>query len=191
MFILFQVVSEQIARVIIKFVLTLNCIFLQKSSLFGWCQRPHWEIIKVRKEFIFFSIHPAIISYHYASLIVAKDLILLYLGKAWTCTYYSGSLVLMYLIIADMYTAVKHYYAIGIIIDVIVLDPAEPSFYTEDAFTSWLVYQVVQYYSVSWVMASICNVCLVVLIYVVFLNVGACWVHQQYTLSIIAKDLIV
>jgi len=46
----------------------------------------------------------------------------------------------MDLIIADVDAAIKHYYAVGVIIDVVVFYPAEATLYAEDAFRTRLVY---------------------------------------------------
>ena len=50
----------------------------------------------------------------------------------------------MDLIIAHMNTRVEHNYTVLVVIDVVMLDPTEPSFYAEDALASRLVDKVVE-----------------------------------------------
>ena len=105
------------------------------SSLFGITIWIHWDLIVISKKLVFFHVYAAVISYRDTCLIIAKYLILLYLGEGRPWTYDTWSLVLVNLIIADMNAAVEHNYSILVVVYVIVFDPTKPSFYTEDAFT--------------------------------------------------------
>jgi hypothetical protein len=78
----------------------------------------------------------------------------------------------MYLVIWNMVGAIKDDDAVTIIIDVIVLDPAEAGLDGEDALWARLVDQVVQDYSVRGVVAAVRNICLVILKDVIFLYVS-------------------
>ena len=77
----------------------------------------------------------------------------------------------MDLVVAYVHTGVEHDDAVTVVVDVVVLDPAEASFYTEDAFAPRLVDQVVEDHRVSRVGSSVSYVGLVVPIDLVLLYV--------------------
>ena len=55
----------------------------------------------------------------------------------------------MDLVVADVHARVEHDDAITVVVDVVVLDPAEASFYAENSLTPRLVDQVVEDHCVS------------------------------------------
>lgn len=79
----------------------------------------------------------------------------------------------MDLIIAHVRTRVEHDYTVTVVVDVVVLDPAEASFYTEDTFAPGLVDQIVEDHRVSRVGSSVSYVGLVVPVDLVLLHIGA------------------
>lgn len=71
-----------------------------------------------------------------------------------------------------MVAAIKHNDAVTVIINVVVLDPCKTCFYTENALRSRLVDEVIQNDSVCRVETTKCNVCLIVLVDVILLNIS-------------------
>ena len=90
-----------------------------------------------------------------------------------------------------MVATIKHYDSITIIVDVIMLDPAEAGLDAEDAFRSGLVNQVVQDDRVCRVVSAKSNIGFIVLINLIFLDVPGRCVYEQYALPIIAEYLVV
>lgn len=81
----------------------------------------------------------AIVSHSDTCLIISKYLILFNLGKTGSRHDDAAPLVFMNLIIWNVIGAVENDDAITVIIDVVVLDPAETSLDGEDSLTARLV----------------------------------------------------
>lgn len=90
-----------------------------------------------------------------------------------------------------MVATIKHNDAVTVIINVVVLDPCKTCFYTENALRSRLVDKVIQDDSVCRVETTECDICLIVLVDVILLNISTRCINNKNTLTIIAKNLVV
>ena len=80
---------------------------------------------------------------------VAVDFIHFNLRKAGARADDARSLVLMDFVVADVYAAIVHDYAVLVVVDFIEFYPAEATFYAEDALRSGLVDFVGEYHCVG------------------------------------------
>ena len=103
---------------------------------------------------------------------IAIDLIPGNLREATPTGNNAGPLILIDLIVRDEIAAVEKDDAIAVVLDHIVLDPAEARFNAEDALASRLVNEVVQNHRICRVVAAISDVCFVVLEYLILLNIA-------------------
>ena len=143
------------------------------STLLGGGHEVHGDLVVVGEQLVPQQEDAAVVAHGYACLVVSKDLVLFYLWERGARADDTRSLVFVNLIVAHVRTRVEHDYAVTVVVDVIVLDPAEASFYAEDTFTPGLVDQIVQYHSVSRVGPSVSYVGLVVAVDLVLLHVRA------------------
>ena len=97
----------------------------------------------------------------------------------------------MDLVIRDVVGAVEDYDAVGIVVDVVVLDPAESGLDGKDTLWTRLVNQVVQDNCVSRIVSTVSNVSFVVLKNVIFLDVARGSVNKENTLAKIAENLVI
>ena len=161
-----------------KFTHALDCIvFHYFGFLLRWAAL-HWQLIEVSKQLVFLNQDFTIVSNCNSCLIVSINLVLIYLRKAWATANNTTSLVLVYLVVWDVSAAVEENDSVTVVIDLVVLDPAEPCFDAEDALGPRLIDKIIQDHRVSWVIASICNVCFIVLKYFILLDVATSWVHK-------------
>ena len=100
-------------------------------------------MVEIGEHSVVFEFNLAVIPYSYSSLIITKDFVLLNLWETWASADDATPLILMNFIIRDIVTAIKQDDTITVIVDVIVLDPAEPSLNTENALLPWLEDQVI------------------------------------------------
>lgn len=119
------------------------------STLLGGGHEVHGHLVVVREQFVLLHVHAAVVAHCYARLVVSEDLVLFYLWEGGARADDARPLVLMDLVVAHVRARVEHYDTVTVVVDVIVLDPAEAAFYTEDSLTPRLVDQVVQDHSVS------------------------------------------
>jgi len=84
----------------------------------------------------------------------------------------AGPLILIDLIVRDEIAAVEEDDAIAVVLDHIMLDPAEPSLNAKDALATRLVNKVVQNHRIRRVVAAISDVCFIVLEHFVLLNIA-------------------
>ena len=87
--------------------------------------------------------HFAVVSNGNTCLIVSENLVLLDLGKTRSAHNYATSLIFVDLIIGNVVGAIENDYAVWVIIDVVVLDPAEAGFDGKNALWAGLINQVV------------------------------------------------
>lgn len=100
--------SKQIARVIIKFILALDGVFLEQPPLFGSCELLHGHLVEVGEQFVFLCFYPAVVAHQDASLVVSEHLVLFDLRKARTRANDARPLVFVDLVVADVGTTVEH-----------------------------------------------------------------------------------
>lgn len=90
-----------------------------------------------------------------------------------------------------MWATVIQNYSVTVVIDVIMLYPTESSFNGENALRSRLVDQIIKNYGVCRVIATICDVGLVVLVDFIFFDVGTGSVHYENSLAVITEDFVI
>jgi hypothetical protein len=174
-----------------KFIFSYNRVPFVQATLFGGSFAVHRYLVEVGEEFVLLHVYSRVVTHGDASLVVSKYLILLYLGERTTWAQDAWPLVLMDLIIAYLHAAIEHHNTISVVVDIVVFDPTEACFYSEDAFTPWLINEVVEYHCVCWVGSSVCDVGLIVRMDLILLNVSTRTVYQQYALPIITKYAVV
>lgn len=103
----------------------------------------HGKLVEIGEHSVVLEFNFAIIPNRNSSLIVTKDFVLLNLWETWTSANDPASLILMNFIIRDIVTTIKHDNPIAVIVDIIMLDPTEPSLNTENALWPWLIDQVI------------------------------------------------
>ena len=148
------------------------------STLLGGGHEVHGHLVVVREQLVLLHVHAAVVAHCYARLVVAEDLVLFYLGEGGARADDARPLVLMNLVVTHVRARVKHYDTVTIIVDVIVLYPAEPTLYAKDTLTPRLVDQVVQDHSVSRVGPSVGYIRFIVPVNLILLDVRTPRVHQ-------------
>lgn len=108
---------------------------------------------------------------------VAEYAVALDLREAAATYQYPTSLVLIDVILSHMWTAVKHNNSIIVVIDLVVLYPAEATLNNEYAFTPGWIYFIVCYYSFWRAISSQGYVCLEIGIDLIKFYVGICTLH--------------
>ena len=170
---------------------SFNRVPLHHSLLLLRRHVVHRHLVEVCEELVLFAVHATVISKCNSRRIVPEDLILLYLRKGWPRTNDAWSLVLSYLIIANVYTGVVQNDSITIIVNVVVFYPRVTPFDAEDPFAPRFIDEIVQNHCVSWPMSTVCYVCFVVLIYFILFDVGCSCVLNQNALPVVLENTIV
>jgi len=116
----------------------------EQPRLFRRIKCFHGYLVEISKQFVFSYVYSTVVSDCYSCLIITKYLILLNLREGRARTDDARPLILMDLIVTYMGAAVKQYNSITVVVDVVMLYPAEPSLDAEYAFGSRLINQIVQ-----------------------------------------------
>ena len=136
------------------------------------------------------SLDDRIVSYYYAWSSVPIDTILFDLWKAASTHNDASSLVLINIVFWQMWRRVKHNNSVVVVVDLVVLYPAEPTLYHKDTLTSWRVYPVIVYDCVTWIVSSKSYVSFVVCEDIILLYVSTGSLNQKNALSKIRTDLV-
>ncbi len=103
----------------------------------------------------------------------------------------AGSSVLAYIVVCNLRTRIVNQNSVRILHNLVFHYPCIPTFNCEDALRSRSVYLVVNNHSVTRFSTTICNICLEILLYKVFLDVGIGWFNKKNALGEVWLNLIV
>ena len=108
-------------------------IFTEDLLLLRRRCRLHRQLIEVMEQVVVLRLDFAIVAHRDTGLVVAEDAILSYLWEAVTAANDAGALVLVDLVVRNVIAAVEQYYTVAIVVNNVVLDPAEAGLYAEDS----------------------------------------------------------
>lgn len=183
--------SENVAGLIDVLILTLDPVVrLVLVLLFarGEVQR---QLVEVMEHVVVFDLDLRVVAHRQSRRVVSVNLIPGYLREAAPAGDDARSLVLVDLVVRDQVATVEQNDAVAVVVDHVVLDPAEAGLNAKDALASRLIDQVVQDDRVRRVVAAISDVRLVVLEDLILLDVARGRVHEQNTLAVVREDQVV
>ena len=108
-------------------------VFTEDLFLLGRRCGLHRQLIEVMEEVVVLRLDFAIVAHGDTGLMVAEDAVLRYLREAVTTADDAGTLILVNLIVRNVIAAVEEYYTVAVVVNNVMLDPAEAGLDTEDA----------------------------------------------------------
>ena len=173
---LFVLYSEYVASLVNVFALALNPVLAFVLNLFLARGKIQRQLVEIVEHVVIFDFDLRVVTDWHTCLVITIDLIPGDLREAAPTGDDAGPLILVNLVVGDEVATVEENDAIAVVLDHIMLDPAEASLNAKDALAAWLVNEVVQNHRICRVVAAISDVCFVVLEHLVFLNIAWCGV---------------
>lgn len=185
------IISEDVARLVHVLTIALYDVLRLQGCLILRVHIGHANLIEVVEKVVLRDGHVAVIPYRDACLMVAEYSVLRYLREAIPADNNATSLILVDFIVGNEVATVEENDAVTVVVNHIVLDPAEARLDAEDSLRTRLVDQVVKDHRVSRVVSAVGYVGFVVLEYLVLLNICRCGVDEQNSLPIVRADTVI